>query len=92
MIIRIMGEGQFDLPEASLPELNEWDSKVEASIVAGDELEFRTALSTLLALVRTHGSALAEDRLVDSDSILPHADATVDEVRDLLGDEGLIPD
>ena len=92
MIIRIMGEGQFELPEASLAELNEWDAKLEAALASGDEPHFRSTLATLLALVRTHGSPVADEHLVDSESILPPADASVDDVRELLGAEGLIPD
>jgi hypothetical protein len=37
------------------------------------------------------GTPVGEDVLVPSDLLLPHADATLDEVRDLLGEEGLIP-
>jgi hypothetical protein len=33
-----------------------------------------------------------DDALVDSDLILPPSDASLEEVRGLLGDEGLIPD
>ncbi len=38
------------------------------------------------------GSPLPIDSLVSSDLVLPAPDATLDEVRDLLGDEGLVPD
>jgi hypothetical protein len=34
---------------------------------------------------------LADDTLQDSDLILPPSDATLDEVRQLLADDGLIP-
>jgi hypothetical protein len=41
--------------------------------------------------VRSAGTPLADDTLEDSDLILPPADATIDEVRELLSDDGLIP-
>ena len=41
--------------------------------------------------IRTAGHALPDDSLLDSDLMLPPADATLEEVRELLGDEGLIP-
>ena len=92
MIVRILGEGQFDVDDSHLDALNELDAKVEAAVDSKDEAAFRPALSGLLDAVRSWGSAVPDDALVDSDLILPPADAEVDEVVALLGDEGLIPD
>ena len=91
MIVRILGEGQFQLPDTELDALNELDAKVEAAVQAGDQAAFAPALTQLLDGVRRAGNPLAEDSLEDSDLILPPADATIDEVRDLLSDDGLIP-
>jgi hypothetical protein len=91
MIVRILGEGQFDVPDASVQALNELDSEVEAAVENGDEAVFRTALEALLSGVRDHGTAHAADSLDESDLILPPADASIDEVRALLSDDGLIP-
>ena len=52
---------------------------------------FAAALGSLLDGVRAAGTPLADDSLEDSELILPPADATIDEVRDLLNDDGLIP-
>ena len=92
MIVRIMGEGQFDLDESELRGLNELDSAVESAVEAGDEQRFRSSLDALLDAVRQRGQRVPDDTLTDSDLILPPADATLDEVQALLGDEGLIPD
>lgn len=92
MIVRILGEGQFDVDDSHLDALNELDSKVEAAVESKDEAAFRPALTGLLDAVRSWGSAVPDDALVDSDLILPPSDAEVDEVVALLGDEGLIPD
>ena len=91
MIVRIMSEGQWDVADDQLPALNELDARLEAALEAGHEEGFRAALATLLAAVRGAGSPLPDETLVDSDLILPPADASIDEVRELLGDEGLIP-
>jgi hypothetical protein len=48
-------------------------------------------MAALLDAVRSAGTPLPADTLKDSDLILPPADATLEEVRDLLTDEGLIP-
>lgn len=93
MIVRIMGEGQLELPEDQMDRLNELDAELEQAVSAGDETEFRKAMSALLDAVRSSGSPLADDALVDSDFIMPPADASLAEVRELLSssDEGLIP-
>ena len=91
MIVRILGEGQYDVSDDSLDALNRLDEAVEAAVEAGDEAAFRTALEALLAGVRDHGTHHPDDSLDQSDLILPPGDATIDEVRELLADGGLIP-
>ena len=91
MIVRILGEGQYDLEDHALDALNGLDNQIESAIESGDEEMFRTALSGLLAAVRASGTHHAPDSLDESDLILPPPDATIDEVRELLGDDGLIP-
>ena len=91
MIVRIMAEGQWDVADDQLPGLNELDSRLESALQSGDDGAFQTALGTLLDAVRSAGSPVPADELVDSDLILPPADASVEEVRQLLGEDGLIP-
>ena len=91
MIVRILGEGQIDVAEESVAALNSLDAAGEAAIEADDEATFRPAMESLLAGVREHGTAHAADSLDESDLILPPGDASLDEVRQLLGDDGLIP-
>ncbi|HET7326320.1 MAG TPA: hypothetical protein VFJ14_03460 [Nocardioidaceae bacterium] len=91
MIIRIMGEGQWTLDDAVLERLNVLDANVEAAVEAGDDATFSVALGELLEAVRAEGAPVADEELVDSDLILPPADASVDEVQHLLEDDGLIP-
>ena len=91
MIVRILSEGQYDVADAALERLNELDAAVEAAVDAADEAAFGTALAALLDGVRTVGVAHDLDSLDESDLILPPADATIDDVRELLGDDGLIP-
>jgi hypothetical protein len=91
MIVRILGEGQYDVSDAALDRLNALDAAVEAAIDVDDEAAFVTALAALVDGVRSAGVARAAETLDQSDLILPPADATIAEVRDLLGDDGLIP-
>ena len=92
MIIRIMGEGQWDVDDGHLEALNRLDAAVEEAVQAGDEVQFSQGMAALLHAVRTEGTRLEDDSLEDSDLILPPADATMEEVRALLGSEGLVPD
>lgn len=91
MIVRILGEGQLEVPDAELDTLNALDADVQAAVEAGDETAFRTALQALVAGVRASGTPVADDALVESDFVLPAPDASLEEVRELLGDEGLVP-
>ena len=91
MIIRILSEGQFEVPDDAVASLNELDQKLEAAVEASDERALATALSSLLDRVRSAGSEVALDSLVPSDLVLPHASASLAEVRDLLNGDGLIP-
>ena len=92
MIVRILGEGQFDVSDEALSRLNQLDSTLESAVLAGDVAAFGTALAELLDGVRTAGIPHDAEALDESDLILPPADATIDEVRALLdGGEGLIP-
>ena len=91
MIVRILGEGQYDVPDDALTSLNEHDAAVEAAVVSGDETAFAEALKRLLGSVRSAATVHAVDSLDESDAILPPGDATLDEVREMLADDGLIP-
>ncbi len=91
MIVRISGEGQFSIGDAATAELNRLDSELEAAVNRNDEAAFTAALHGLLDQVRARGSALAADSLESSDLILPPEDASMDEVREMLTEEGLIP-
>jgi PspA-Associated protein len=91
VIIRILAEGQFDVPDDAVGGLNELDASLETAVEAADEAALVAALEALLDRVRSVGSEVAVDTLVPSDLVLPHASATLAEVRDLLSGDGLIP-
>jgi hypothetical protein len=91
MIVRILGEGQLEVPESAVSELNELDGALEAAVERDDEAAFRSALSELLARVREVGTPTEADDLRPSELIIPQPDATMAEVHKLLTDEGLIP-
>ena len=91
MIVRIMGEGQLKLDDSHFAELNKLDDELLSEMETGDEEGFRRTLTALLNAVRTMGSPLPDDALEPSELILPAPDASLEEVREMLTDDGLIP-
>ncbi|MCZ4611000.1 hypothetical protein O3S80_46040 [Streptomyces sp. Lzd4kr] len=91
MIVRIMGEGQVKLSDSHLPELNKLDDELLVEMENGDGPGFRRTVTALLSKVRELGAPLPDDSLEPSELILPSPDATLEEVRELLSDDGLIP-
>ena len=91
MIVRILNEGQFDVDADGVRDLNRLDQELQRAVEGDDDQAFRAALSALLSRVREAGTPLPLDSLEPSELILPAEDAHVDEVREMLGNEGLIP-
>lgn len=91
MIVRIMGEGQLELEERHLGELNELDAALGDAVAANDQPAFDRDLARLLSRVHAVGAPVLDDRLAVSGYILPGPGSSLADVRALLGDEGLIP-
>ena len=91
MIVRILTEGQFNLPGAFIDELNELDNKLVEVVEDDDNEQFGPALKALLDLVRENGTPVAVDELVESDLVLPEPDITLKEAEELFVGEGLVP-
>ena len=92
MIVRILAEGQFNLPGAFIDELNELDNKLVEVVEQDDQENFGPALAALLGLVREKGTPVPVDELVESDLVLPEPDITLKEAEELFVGEGLVPD
>jgi hypothetical protein len=92
MIVRLMGEGQFRLPDEAGGALNELDNAAVSALEAGDEETFRARLRELAQAVRDRGEPLPDADLHPSDVIVPPDDLSLEEARELFSGEGLIPD
>jgi hypothetical protein len=84
MIVRILGEGQYELEGESLQRLKEADRRLFEAVASGDAQAYRSAFDAVLALVRREGTPLPHQRLVESDLILPAPDTTLVEARRLF--------
>jgi len=92
VIVRVMGEGQYEVPDELVPRLDEIDNAAVAAIERGDEEALRSRLSELHAAIEAAGTRLADTSLRRSDLIVPPTDLSLDEARRLFSEEGLIPD
>ena len=93
MIVRVMGEGQYEVGDAVARRLNELDDQAVAALERGDEAGLDESLDNMAALARSEGRRLADDDLRTSDAVIPPSDLTLEESRNLFSeDHGLIPD
>jgi PspA-Associated protein len=92
VIVRLMGEGQWQLDDSVRAHLEELDEATEQAVAAGDQAALHAALEALAGAVRSAGEKLDDAHLAASDLIVPPVDLSLDEARELLHGEGLIPD
>jgi hypothetical protein len=92
VIVRIVGDGQYEFPDDQSDRLNELDNQLVTIVESGDEAQFQDAFGKLVELVRSSGSPLPDEELVASDVILPPEDLTLAEAAHEFTGEGLIPD
>jgi hypothetical protein len=92
VIVRISGEGQFQLPDGDAGRLNELDNEAVAAAEAKDEARFNELWGQMLSLVERDGEPVPDDELVSSDVILPPRDITFEDACAEFTGDGLIPD
>lgn len=91
MIVRILTEGQYNLPGAYIDDLNRIDNELVEVVAAENKPEFERVLKQMLDLVREKGSPVPLDELVESDLVLPEPDITLLEAEEMFVGEGLLP-
>lgn len=84
MIVRLMGEGQWQVEDSLKARLDELDADTERAVEAGDEQALHAALKALHDEVRSAGEQLDHAHLGASDAVVPPADLSLDEARRLL--------
>jgi len=89
MIVRILGEGQYELPANYHDHLAELDEELAKAIEANDEAAFSATLDALIHEIKSAGTPVELDRFIPSNMILPSLDTPLFEVKELL-DEGTI--
>ena len=92
MIVRISGEGQYEIADDLHHQLNQLDDAAVAAVDRDDEPAWRAAFDELLAFVRDNGTATDGDDLRPSEIIFPPADLSYAEAGADFTGEGLVPD
>lgn len=92
MIVRLMGEGQWQVDDSLKARLDELDAETERAVEAGDEQALHAALRALHDAVRSTGEKLDHAYLAPSDAVIPPDDLSLDEARALLAGEDIFPD
>jgi hypothetical protein len=86
MVVRILGEGRYDVPDADIPAIEQLDAQLADALDRGDETEFSSTLSDLIGQVRHTGTLVAPDDLRTSSLVVPHEGSTLAEVQSLLAE------
>jgi chromosome condensin MukBEF complex kleisin-like MukF subunit len=92
VIVRVMGEGQYDVDDEVAKGLNDLDNQAAEALEAGDEAKLAGLLRRMAEAVRANGARLPDEDLSASEAVIPPDDLSLEEARRLFEDEGLIPD
>ena len=92
MIVRVMGEGQFEIDDEVAKGLNELDEQAERALQSEDQEQLAELLERMAEAVRTNGARLPDEDLSPAEGSVPPPDLTLEEAKELFEGEGLIPD
>jgi phage shock protein A len=90
MVVRVQGRGQYRLAQPEVDELHRLDNQLVAAVQSRNEQLVHQLLGQMIDLARTRGSVVLPNEVVPSDATLPPSTITIDEVRTLMHDDGLI--
>lgn len=91
MIVRIMGEGQWRIDDALTGDLNVIDALLDADLTVGTESTLAAHIQAIQALIKERGTPVGIEELLPSDAVVPFSGISVAELREFIGQEGLIP-
>jgi hypothetical protein len=92
MIVRILGEGQFEVEGSLADHLNAIDNKIVEHVRKGDQKEFKRDLARLISTIKEKGEPIDPVDIISSDIIVPPEDLTLEEAKKVFRGEGLIED
>lgn len=90
MIVRLQGDRQYQITATTIAQIDALDGQLVAAVQARDEVVVHGLLVQIATLIQTEGTPLSSDHLAASDLVLPALDAHLDDVRELLHEDGLM--
>ena len=97
-IVRIAGHGQFKINQSTMAKINEIDNEIvdvlkkDSSNTKTDESQFRNKIEEMASLITQEGEPLDNKEIVQSDIIVPAADLSIEEAKNMFKGEGIIPE
>jgi hypothetical protein len=99
MIIRIAGQGQFNVNSDILDKINEIDNSI-VTLIENNSLgsndpklvqkELESKLTEMKNLVTSRGQSLDDKEIVESNIIVPDSDLSLEEASKIFKGEGII--
>jgi hypothetical protein len=99
-IVRVAGHGQFKVNQSTIAKINEIDNEIvdmlkkDSSNSNGriDESQFRNKIEEMVSIITREGKPLDDKEIIQSDIIVPSADLSVEEAKNMFKGEGIIPE
>ncbi len=92
MIIRIVGEGQYRIPDALCDELNQIDNRIVKLVEEDKAVEFRDELAKLISEIKENGEPIEAEEIMISDIIVPPGDLSLKEAKAVFKGSGIFED
>lgn len=87
MIVRILGDRRYEVPEEYLKTIEALDERLEQALTSEDSDAFQEALELLIKEIKAVGKEIPEEQLQSSDLVVPPSGSTISEVKALLESE-----
>jgi len=84
IVVRVQGEGQFQLASNYKGQLDAYDHDIMAAIDAGKADDFKKSVRDVIAFVKSHGVVVADTENAASQVVLPSEDLTLDEAKKIM--------
>jgi phage shock protein A len=90
LVVRVQGSGQYHLAQPEVDDLQRLDQQLTEAVQASDDQRVHTLLSQMIELAQTRGRAIEPGEVVTSETILPPATISLEEVQALMHQDGLV--
>lgn len=88
MIVRILDDGQYELPDTGIAAVDDLDAQLLQAVETGDDTRYHTLVETIVDRVHQTGRRLPPDHLGPSTLIVPGIHTTRAEIARLLDEQG----